>query len=651
MTAAASKGACRFTIVTMMTPSQSNSWWFVHVPQQQEDEEMLVPHSDLVDGTAQPMEVSETEAAVSTVENQQPAEDPPTLKFTWTVPNFSRQNTRKHYSQVHISKMEGRYPAVTSFLEYGQSRQNIAASRKPRQVDLLNLSPMEGSAIKGVSMLTLNESDTKKTRPRKRIGAAVVELYGEDAEQKVMDLDGSIMEMSLLTLNERDTTKRTTRPRKRDIGRVRVMGYNIDLPQDDVESALRNHFSSCGKITDVCVIVLDDNMLDSFGFIYFLGGQGTVDRAMQLSGTDVGGWNVTVKPYPFLEDADWDPVAIVQGYDTCLGKTDIKRMLFDHFSSCGQIKDIMFQRSSIGVASVYLYGEGAEDKVLDLDGSYMGGCKILVKLIPSSGIYTVHPRSRHLGWPSPILAMSSRPPGMSLLTLNENDAKKNRPKNSYIGRILVKGYNTQLSHDDVESSLRKLFSSCGEITDVYISVLADNTLDSFGFVYFLGEGAVDKALQLSGSDMGGWTVIAEPHPFPEDADCDPVVAVQGYDTSLSKSDIKKVLTTHFSSCGEVTEIRIHKKIGAAAVCVYGECAEEKVQDLDGSYIGEHKITVRLISAREIYSVHPRRRYRCPFPGHRTFGFSGLLARRECVSSRDKYVFAFQRMWLQCMVLA
>ena len=46
--------------------------------------------------------VSETEAAVSTVENQQPAEDPPTLKFTWTVPNLSRQNTRKHYSEVFV---------------------------------------------------------------------------------------------------------------------------------------------------------------------------------------------------------------------------------------------------------------------------------------------------------------------------------------------------------------------------------------------------------------------------------------------------------------------------------------------------------------------------------------------------------------------
>lgn len=29
---------------------------------------------------------------------------------------------------------------------------------------------------------------------------------------------------------------------------------------------------------------------------------------------------------------------------------------------------------------------------------------------------------------------------------------------------------------------------------------------------------MDKALQLSGRDMGGWNVIADPHPFPKDAD-------------------------------------------------------------------------------------------------------------------------------------
>ncbi|KAG2262949.1 hypothetical protein Bca52824_070028 [Brassica carinata] len=169
-------------------------------------------------------------------------------------------------------------------------------------------------------------------------------------------------EMSLLTLNEREAAKKKTRIRKRDIGRVRVMGYSIDLPQDDVVNALRRNFSPCGEITDVCVNVLSDNLLNHFGFIYFLGGEASADKALKLSGTDVGGWNVIVEPYPFPEDADWDLVVIVQGYDTCLGKREIKKMLFDHFSSCGQIWHIEL-RESIDAACLSLYGEGAEDKV------------------------------------------------------------------------------------------------------------------------------------------------------------------------------------------------------------------------------------------------------------------------------------------------
>jgi ubiquitin carboxyl-terminal hydrolase 7 len=34
---------------------------------------------------------------VSTAENQ-PTEDPATSRFTWTIENFSRINTKKHYS-------------------------------------------------------------------------------------------------------------------------------------------------------------------------------------------------------------------------------------------------------------------------------------------------------------------------------------------------------------------------------------------------------------------------------------------------------------------------------------------------------------------------------------------------------------------------
>ncbi|XP_042511238.1 ubiquitin C-terminal hydrolase 12 isoform X3 [Macadamia integrifolia] len=63
----------------------------------QEDEEMLVPHSDFADGP-QPMEVAQAETA-STVENQ-PVEDPPSSRFTWTIENFTRLNAKKHYSDV-----------------------------------------------------------------------------------------------------------------------------------------------------------------------------------------------------------------------------------------------------------------------------------------------------------------------------------------------------------------------------------------------------------------------------------------------------------------------------------------------------------------------------------------------------------------------
>ncbi|GLT65310.1 hypothetical protein SLA2020_377490, partial [Shorea laevis] len=68
-------------------------------PLDQEDEEMLVPHSDIVEGP-QPMEVAQVEPA-STVENQ-PVEDPPSMKFTWTIEHFSRVNTKKHYSDIFI---------------------------------------------------------------------------------------------------------------------------------------------------------------------------------------------------------------------------------------------------------------------------------------------------------------------------------------------------------------------------------------------------------------------------------------------------------------------------------------------------------------------------------------------------------------------
>ncbi|KAJ3669934.1 hypothetical protein LUZ60_010258 [Juncus effusus] len=75
--------------MTMLTPP----------PLEQEDDEMLVPHPELTNG-AQPMDVvAQTEAPVQTAENQ-PVEDPPISRFTWTIENFSRVTAKKLYSDA-----------------------------------------------------------------------------------------------------------------------------------------------------------------------------------------------------------------------------------------------------------------------------------------------------------------------------------------------------------------------------------------------------------------------------------------------------------------------------------------------------------------------------------------------------------------------
>ncbi|KAI8006041.1 Ubiquitin carboxyl-terminal hydrolase 12 [Camellia lanceoleosa] len=67
-------------------------------PLDQEDDEMLVPHSDFATEGPQPMEVAPSETA-NTVDAQA-VDDPPSARFTWTIENFARLNTKKLYSEV-----------------------------------------------------------------------------------------------------------------------------------------------------------------------------------------------------------------------------------------------------------------------------------------------------------------------------------------------------------------------------------------------------------------------------------------------------------------------------------------------------------------------------------------------------------------------
>ncbi|KAI8539604.1 hypothetical protein RHMOL_Rhmol09G0196000 [Rhododendron molle] len=76
--------------MTLMTPSPMD---------QQDDDEMLVPHSDFapVEGP-QPMEVAPSETANPV--DAQSVDDTPSARFTWTIENFTRLNTKKLYSEI-----------------------------------------------------------------------------------------------------------------------------------------------------------------------------------------------------------------------------------------------------------------------------------------------------------------------------------------------------------------------------------------------------------------------------------------------------------------------------------------------------------------------------------------------------------------------
>ncbi|KAK8953543.1 Ubiquitin carboxyl-terminal hydrolase 13 [Platanthera guangdongensis] len=90
--------------MTMMTPPPLEDsvadWRLANMDefhQQQEDDEMLVPRSELIEGP-QPMEVAQAETP--TMAENQPVDDLSTTRFTWMIENFSRLTAKKLYSDV-----------------------------------------------------------------------------------------------------------------------------------------------------------------------------------------------------------------------------------------------------------------------------------------------------------------------------------------------------------------------------------------------------------------------------------------------------------------------------------------------------------------------------------------------------------------------
>ncbi|KAG7534022.1 RNA-binding domain superfamily [Arabidopsis thaliana x Arabidopsis arenosa] len=164
--------------------------------------------------------------------------------------------------------------------------------------------------------------------------------------------------------------------------------------------------------------------------------------------------------------------------------------------------------------------------------------------------------------------------------------------------ISVEGYDTSLHEYPLKLTLRKHFASCGKIALMFVPKdFQTGILKSPLFIYFWGKDARDKALQLSGSDVGGWNVVVKPVPRKKDHR-DPAgfnrfegareLMVKVYDlpSSVGKIDFQIELCKHFSSCGEVTCVTVfvhgtydHQR--NAIISIMGQGCVEKAQELSG----------------------------------------------------------------------
>ncbi|VVB10453.1 unnamed protein product [Arabis nemorensis] len=139
---------------------------------------------------------------------------------------------------------------------------------------------------------------------------------------------------------------------------------------------------------------------------------------------------------------------IVSGYDKSLPEDDIKSLLSEHFSSCGDITRVYFAADvETEIRNKHAFfditGEDAKEKAMQLNGSDMGGRNLVVKVMPASTRFC------------------KMTPQIAVSWFDQSEISRKLPRAEV---VMVTGYDTALPEDDIESALTKHFSSCGEIS-------------------------------------------------------------------------------------------------------------------------------------------------------------------------------------------
>lgn len=85
-----------------------------------------------------------------------------------------------------------------------------------------------------------------------------------------------------------------------------------------------------------------------------------------------------------------------------------------------------------------------------------------------------------------------------------NDGSFQKAARGNSSSIFIRGFDKNLSEDEIRSSLEQHFSDCGEMTRVSIPTDHESgAIKGMAYIDFKDQDSVSKALELSGSDIGG----------------------------------------------------------------------------------------------------------------------------------------------------
>ncbi|KAL2644559.1 hypothetical protein R1flu_012146 [Riccia fluitans] len=387
-----------------------------------------------------------------------------------------------------------------------------------------------------------------------------------------------------------------------------VKGFDKSQTEDSIRASLRQHFADCSIVSIRIPADRDSGELKGMAFIEF-SDELSMLKALELDGKELDGQMLVVNSSTGRGGGggggkgDSDKTVFAKGFDKSEDENSIRDGLMDHFSSCGEIIGVRLpaDRENGGLKGFAYIEFASKDgctKALELNKSDFKGRSLVVNEAGARGggadeqsAYQSNTTSTYSaggftwgqsaggadggsfalgGSGGDYEGASTFGSGGANVGRNSFGGGGSRGKGDPEKTVFVKGFDRDQDEEVIRGALTTHFIDCGVLKVRIPSERESGALKGIAFVEFREKEGLAKAIQLDGTVCCGRTLIVNESGsggsggFNEGGsgaglgrgNPEKTVFVKGFDKSRGDDEIRESLRTHFTSCGEITNVRI-----------------------------------------------------------------------------------------------